>query len=95
VNIARIFLPDALENPLGAGALGAHRNIGIFRLERLGDLLGHRQVDRRIVDDLAFLLGGFDQRLRDRLGRRRGGEHARGERRATQRGGTLQQLASG
>src|SRR4029077_9670801 len=62
---------------------------------RLGDLLGHRKVDRGVVYDLAFLPGRFDQRRRDRFGRWRGGEHARGERRATKRGGTLQQLASG
>src|SRR4051812_25194136 len=44
-NIAGILLSDALEHALGAGSLHAHRDAGIFRLERLGDLLGERQVD--------------------------------------------------
>ena len=56
VDAARIFLADALEHALGAGALDPHRDAGIFRLERLADLLGERQVDRGVPDDLAFLL---------------------------------------
>ena len=69
VDAARILLADALEHALGAGALDAHGDARVFGLERLGDLLGERQVDRGVVDDLAFLLRGFDQRRRDR-GRR-------------------------
>ena len=61
VDVARIFLADALEHALGAGALDAHGDAGIFRLEGLGDLLGQRQIDRGVPDDLAFLLGGVDQ----------------------------------
>ena len=61
VDVAAVFLADALEHALGAGALDAHRDAGIFRLERLGDLLGERQVDRGVPDDLAFLLGRLDQ----------------------------------
>ena len=66
VDVAGIFLADALEHALGAGALDPHRDAGIFRLERLGDLLGQRQVDRGVADDLAFLLRRLDQRRRDR-----------------------------
>ena len=61
VDVAGIFLADALEHALGAGALDPHGDAGILRLERLGDLLGQRQVDRGVPDDLAFLLGRLDQ----------------------------------
>ena len=61
MDAARIFLADALEHALGAGALDPHGDAGIFRLERLGDLLGDRQVDRGVADDLAFLLRRLDQ----------------------------------
>ncbi len=72
VDVARIFLADALEHPLGAGALDAHRNARILRLEGLRHLLGERQVDRRVPDDLAFLLRRLDQLGRDLArGRRR------------------------
>ena len=77
VDAAAVFLADALEHALGAGALDAHGDAGIFRLERLGDLLGERQVDRGVIDDLAFLLGRLDQRRRDG-GRRRRRLHLRG-----------------
>ena len=70
VDVAGIFLADALEHPLRAGALDAHRNSRIFRLERLRQLFRDRQVDRGVVDDLAFLLRGVDQGRRDRLRRR-------------------------
>ena len=71
MDAAGIFLADALEHALGAGALDPHLDAGIFRLERLGDPLRQRQVDRGVVDDLAFFLGGLDQLRRDRLGGRR------------------------
>ena len=75
VDAAAVFLADALEHALGAGALDPHRDAGIFRLERLGDLLGERQIDRGVIDDLAFLLA----RPRSAsgviaVGRRRGGD---------------------
>ena len=66
-----VLLADALEHALGAGALDAHRDAGIFRLERLGEILGDRQVHRGVEDDLALLLRRLDQRGRDRLRRRR------------------------
>ena len=66
--LLRIFLADALEHALGAGALDPHRDAGELRLERLADPLGQRQVDRGVPDDLAFLLGRLDQGRRDRLG---------------------------
>ena len=68
-----VLLADALEDALAAGALHAHGNAGIFRLEGLGDALGDGQVDRGVPGDLAFLLGGLDQLRRDAAGRRRGG----------------------
>ena len=71
VDVAGIFLADALEHALGAGALDAHRDPRIFRLERLGQFLGDRQVGRGVVDDLAFLPRRLDQRRRDRFRRRR------------------------
>jgi hypothetical protein len=37
-----ILLADALEHALGAGR--STRTAMIFRLERLGDALGHRQI---------------------------------------------------
>jgi len=83
VDVARVFLADALEYPLGAGPLDPHRDAGEFRLEGLCDLLCDRQIDRSVVNDLAFLPGGFDQGRRDRRrlrwgGAERGGEHRDG-----------------
>ena len=72
VDVAGIFLADALEHAFGAGALHPHRDPRIFGLERLGELFGDRQVGRGVVDDLTFLLRRLDQRRRDRLGRRGG-----------------------
>jgi len=45
VNVAAVFLADALKHALSAGALNAHGNAGILRFEGLGDLLGKRQVN--------------------------------------------------
>ena len=75
IDAARIFLTDALEHALGASPLDPHRNAGKFRLERLGDPLGDRQIDRGVVDHLAFLLGRLDQLRRDRSRRWSGGQH--------------------
>jgi len=79
INLARILLADALEVALRARSLHAHGDARIFGLERLGDLLGDRQVDRGIPCDLAFLLGGVDEFRCDllRLGWR--GAHRRDE----------------
>ena len=43
VYTARIFLTDPLEHALGAGALHAHVDTRISRLERFGDALRNRQ----------------------------------------------------
>jgi hypothetical protein len=43
MDVAVHFLPDALEHALGARALHAHRDAGIFRLERARELLTDRQ----------------------------------------------------
>ncbi len=79
VDVAGIFLADSLEHALRAGALDA----------------GDRQIGRGVVDDLAFLLGGLDQRGRDRL-RRRSIRHGAGrERRACEQGPSpLQHVAA-
>ena len=39
MHIGRVFLTDTLQQPLGARALDLAGNSGIFRLERLADLL--------------------------------------------------------
>ena len=95
VDAARIFLADALKHALGPGSLDPRRNAGIFGLERLGDLLGQRKIDRRVPDDLAFAPGGFDQLGGDGrwFGRRR--LDRRRERRRGQRTGSLQHCAPG
>ena len=59
--LAGIFLADAGEDALGAGALHAHGDAGILRLERLAELLRKRQVHRGIEGELAFLLRRLDQ----------------------------------
>ena len=51
-----IFLADALEDALRAGALDLNRDVGIFRPEQLGELFGDRHVGRGVEDDLAFAL---------------------------------------
>ena len=83
VDAARIFLADALEKAFGAGALDTHGDAGKLRLERFCDLLGERQVDRGVVDDLAFFLRRLDERRRDRRG---GGRAGRGLRLRRRRG---------
>ena len=49
MDVAGIFLTDALEHALRPGALDAHGDPGIFRLERLGQFLGDRQIGRGVV----------------------------------------------
>ena len=79
VDVAGIFLADALEHALGAGALDAHRDARIFRLERLGQFLRDRQIGRGVIDDLAFFLRRVDQRRGHCFRWWRSGHHARGE----------------
>ena len=83
MDAAVVLLPDALKNPLGAGTLDPHRHAGIFGLEQFSQPLGHVELDRRVVIDLAFFPRGLDQFRRDgdrrrrsrfeRLGEKRGG----------------------
>jgi hypothetical protein len=95
VDVAGIFLPDALEHALGAGAFDAHRNARIFRLERLGQLFRDRQIGRGIIDDLAFFLRCLDQGRRHRRRGRGSRHHARGKCCACENGtGALQHMAS-
>ena len=79
VYTARIFLTDPLEHALGAGALYAHVDTRISRLERFGDALRNRQIDGGIVDNPALFLCRRDQLRCDRAGRR-GGRGHRGKR---------------
>jgi hypothetical protein len=72
-DVTGIFLADALEQPLGAGALDPYGDARILCFEGFGEFLGDRQVGRGVVDHLPFLLRRFDQGRRDRLGRGRGG----------------------
>ena len=86
INSAAVFLADALKYALGARALDARGDAGIFRFERFRDLFRDRQIYRGVPGDLAFLAGRLDQRGRDRtcLGRcrlQRRGEGAERERR--------------
>ena len=95
VDVAGIFLADALEHALGAGALDPHRDARIFRLERLGQFLRDRQIGRGVIDDLAFFLRCLDQRRRHRFRRRRSRHHARGKCCACENGaGALKHMAS-
>src|SRR6185436_5387210 len=77
VDLARIFLADALEVALRTRALDLYGDAGILGLECLADLLGERQVDRAVPGDLAFLLRRLDELRRDALRSRSrlGGAH--------------------
>jgi hypothetical protein len=79
VDVAGIFLADALKHPLGAGALDPHLDAAEFLLEGASDFLRDRKVDRGVPDHLAFFFRRFDQLRRDRLGRRRLGADGRCE----------------
>ena len=82
------------EHALGAGALGAHGDAGVFRLERFADLFRQRQIDRGVMDDLALFLRGLDQRRRHRLGGRSRGADGLGKKsRRSQGGSRLEHVA--
>ena len=66
-DVAGIFLADVLEHAFCAGPFHPHRDSRIFGFECLGELFGHRQVGRGVVDDLAFFLCCRDQLWSDRL----------------------------
>src|SRR3977135_4743837 len=66
VNAACLLLPDALEQPLRAGAFHAHRNAGIFRLEQLAEPFRDRQLQGRVERKLALLARSLAQSRRDR-----------------------------
>jgi len=55
VDVAIEFLGDALEQPLGAGALDLHGDAGIGRLKRLAELF----ADRRSIDEYRITLASF------------------------------------
>src|SRR5262249_19411612 len=61
MNAARELLLDTLEQPLGAIALYVDRNTGILGLKSPRYFLRHRQVHRRIPDDLSLLLRRCNQ----------------------------------
>src|SRR6185437_9203683 len=94
MDVAGIFLADALEHPFRAGAFDPHVDAAEFRLERGRDALGDRQVDRGVPDHLAFFFRSLDQLRRDGFGRRRLRARGRREYRAErQRGRTLEDVA--
>ena len=72
LDAACLLLSDALEDALRARPLDPRDNSRIGRLERLGEFLRQRDVERRIERDLALPARGLDQGGADR-GRRRGG----------------------
>jgi hypothetical protein len=80
VDAAHLLLADALEDALRARPLEAHRN-SRNRLERLGQLLRDRKVERRIERDLALPACRLDQGGADGGRRRRGGLDRCGEHR--------------
>jgi hypothetical protein len=83
IDAARLLLGDALENPLGAGALDPDGDAGIFGFECPGQPLPNVQLQCAVVRELALLGGGFDQGRRhtgrrwrssfDRFGKQRTG----------------------
>ena len=79
LDAAALLLRDALKNPLRAGALDAHGDPGIFRLEGPRQALGGVEFKRRIKRQLALLLRGFDQGRRHLRRRRRRGLHRFGK----------------
>jgi len=58
---ACLLLADTLEDAFRARTLDPHRNAGIRRLERPGELLGESEVERRVESDLALFARRFDQ----------------------------------
>src|SRR3546814_9296952 len=56
VDAGRDLLPDALEDALRARALDLDVDVRILELEQPGELLGDRDVGRRVEDDLALAL---------------------------------------
>ncbi|CAB5037359.1 unannotated protein [freshwater metagenome] len=70
INLAGVFLPDALEHALGAAAFNPDRDAGIFRLEGLADFFRYGKIDSGVPDDLPFLLGRINQLLIDHSRRR-------------------------
>jgi hypothetical protein len=95
VDVASHLLRDALKDALGARAFDPHRDAGKLRLERLGELLGHRQIHGGVERDLALFPGGLDQRRRDRGRGRRLRAQRTGEDRQAGGGGGFQEIASG
>src|SRR5262245_5239202 len=77
MDVARVFLANALKNAFAAGTLDAHGDAWIFRLERLGDAFGDRQIDGGIPDNLALLFGRLHELRRDGRGGYRGPPGAR------------------
>src|SRR5262245_19577649 len=70
LDVGRELLHHALDDALGSGALHLNLDTRIRLLEELCDLLRAGQCQRRVPDDLAFLLGRLDPSVL-RSGRRR------------------------
>src|SRR6187200_80850 len=69
VDAARLLLADALEDALRTGALHAHGDPRILRLESFRELFGERQIERGIESNLSLAARRLDQRVVD-CGRR-------------------------
>ena len=63
LDVGLLLLHDPREDPLRAGPVHLDLDARIGRLEQLGDLLGAGQGQRRVPDDLAFLLRGVQPRV--------------------------------
>jgi hypothetical protein len=87
MDAARLFLGDALEEALGAGALDVGADAGISGLEALAEHRAHLQVERGVEHRLAFLRRRGDQLRRHRRGRRRLGARRRRSDQRDRRGG--------
>ena len=87
IDTAALLLRDTLVDSLGPGALDAHRDAGIFGLERLAEPFGGIELERRIIGDLAFLARRFDQFRCDAGRRRRGRTRGFREQRSGRDGG--------
>src|SRR5947209_13362960 len=66
MDVARIFLADALEIALGAGALGLRLDAGVFRLEGRRDRGDELEVLRTVPDDRSLFLRRRDEFRCDR-----------------------------
>src|SRR5262245_66493309 len=87
VDATVLLMADALEDPLGPGALDPHGDARIFRLEGLAQLFRYVELERGGERELALPARGLDQDRSHRRGFRRRGLERLPENRARGRGG--------